>query len=65
MHNRTGLPRPDLLSLCTCEAEEVTTESMYRLTHATVSISVAVILSASYERDTTRIKHTVLVQHIN
>jgi hypothetical protein len=30
-----GLPRPDLLVLCTLEAEEVITESVYRVTYAT------------------------------
>ena len=34
MHNHTGLPRPDLLALCTLGGEEVTTDGMYRLAHA-------------------------------
>ena len=30
----TGLPRPGPLSLCTLEAQEVTTEGVYRLSYA-------------------------------
>ena len=32
--NCTGLLRPNLLALCTLEAQEVTTNGVYRLPHA-------------------------------
>ena len=34
MHNRAGLPRTDLPTPRTLEAQEVTTEGVYRLPHA-------------------------------
>ena len=34
MHNHAGLPRPDLLALCTSETQKVTTKSVYRLMHS-------------------------------
>ena len=34
MCNRNGFPRPDPLSLCTLEVQEITTKAVYRLPHA-------------------------------
>ena len=68
MHNHTGLPRRDLLPLCTFEAQEVTINEgcvLYRLFHVIYLCSWSMPDSPRRTSVETTSKHILLAQPIN